>query len=345
MVLMMVVLLSGFLFFAVASFDERKGCGFEQRTEEEHAAIDAEANKYIATAGSDSRNAEIIVNVYWHVLTNASGSGDYGDAVVSKSIEILNSAFGGIESSYPECSSNDQSFTYESFPSSPFKFLLKRIDRVKSDNAYYLDYSESLAHREAYRIGDCSDLNIFTGESNYLGSASFPFDCPIEGDYQNPKKKDSVLLDYGTLPDGFLLSHNEGDNAVHQVGHWLGLLHTFNGGCDRNKGDRVSDTPREASPAYGCPISRDTCRSKGPCRFRGYDPIHNFMDYTSDCCKFRFTEGQIERMIGHVGAYRGLGTGDISDDDNYEYQLGIGFGFIEKILDFFGYILSHLFFN
>ncbi|KIM41040.1 hypothetical protein M413DRAFT_445788 [Hebeloma cylindrosporum] len=107
---------------------------------------------------------------------------------------------------------------------------------------------------------------------------------------------DGVVLLFETMPGGASLNR-QGGTLIHEAGHWLGLRHTFQGGCT-GVGDGVDDTPPQAEAHFGCPIGADTCPGDGP------DPIHNYMDYTDEGCRTEFTPGQIALMQKSIVAFR-----------------------------------------
>ncbi len=161
--------------------------------------------------------------------------------------------------------------------------------------------------------GPLTSLNIWICDivTNYgfIGIAS---NFGLSGEYNFPYKSpfgDGVYVEYRTLAG--LNSYqderfNLGFTTIHEVGHWLGLLHTFAGGCEDDNGlgglgDEIKDTPAEYEPTFGCPAdkTKDTCP-----QLKGYDPIHNFMDYSDDKCYTEFTSGQYKQMRYETMKYR-----------------------------------------
>lgn len=152
------------------------------------------------------------------------------------------------------------------------------------------------AMKTKFRTGGADVLNVYAiGMPNVstLGWATFP------SAYKSNPIEDGIVLRYTTMPGGSNTNLNLGRTLTHEAGHWVGLYHTFEGGCESgNGGDLVSDTTPEAEPAYGCTV-RDSCPN-----FTGDDPITNFMDYTDDSCMDHFTSGQIRRLKGQLRTYR-----------------------------------------
>jgi len=107
---------------------------------------------------------------------------------------------------------------------------------------------------------------------------------------------DGCIINPNTMVGG-VTGFDQGKTAVHEIGHWLGLYHTFQGGCG-SLGDQVADTPpaRYSSdmgqPA--CDDTQNTCPDTlGPGGTDAPDPNHNYMSYAPDSCMDNFTNGQL----------------------------------------------------
>jgi hypothetical protein len=228
-----------------------------------------------SSGGDTSSVTGGVINVYFHVIRRGTGvsNGDITATMINNQINVLNSAYS----------------------SWGWQFNLVTTTRTTNSTWFTGCYSSGVETqmKNALRQGTADDLNIYScsPSGGILGYATFP-----SGYASNPKK-DGVVILYSSVPGGTAAPYNEGDTGTHEVGHWMGLYHTFQGGCTTTN-DSVADTPAEASPAYGCPTGRNTCSSTGS------DPITNFMDYSDDYCMFKFTAGQDARMDSMFTTYR-----------------------------------------
>lgn len=100
--------------------------------------------------------------------------------------------------------------------------------------------------------------------------------------------------------------YDNGQTATHEVGHWFGLFHTFNGELDDPddpdnspcdiENDLVDDTPAMRK-GWSCDPTDDTCPF-----LPGNDPVNNYMSYGD--CRNQFTPGQKTRMISMYKTFR-----------------------------------------
>jgi hypothetical protein len=240
--------------------------------------------------------SEIVVPVCFHVLTSTNGSGNLENAQLQAQLDALNQAY----TSTSCCDTSKNWCTDECSVNTDISFAMAGVDDdgnivagvtysdvsnsaacvTRTVNNNWASGSGEFSMKSALRKGDASVLNAyFVNFSNgVLGYATYPWK------YSNIY--DGVVIHYRSVPGGGLTAFNEGDTMVHEVGHWMGLLHTFQGGC--SKSDGVEDTAPESGPNHGCfsPGTRDTCIGDGP------DPVFNFMDYSDDICMDEFTDGQ-----------------------------------------------------
>jgi len=260
-------------------------CGTDNPGVNQQRVIERDLLDFLRNQGESERNpGSVTVNVYWHVINKGSGiaNGDIPQSQIDSSINVLNNSYSGATGG----------------TNTPFRFVLAGVTRTTNTSWYTMGYGSAAetAAKNALHQGNCTSLNVYTANpgGGLLGWATFPWSC------SGQQLKDGVVILYSSVPGGSAYPYNEGDTLTHEVGHWLGLYHTFQGGCN-GQGDYVSDTPQEQSPAYGCPVGRNSCRNKP-----GNDPIENFMDYSDDYCMYKFTAGQSTRADSLTLQYRGL---------------------------------------
>ncbi|MEZ4956692.1 MAG: MopE-related protein [Saprospiraceae bacterium] len=152
-------------------------------------------------------------------------------------------------------------------------------------NVWIVDLESPVAGKTLYGFATTPTFNI-------LGGINYPLE-----------DKDGVVLNYISVgscsnpnPHNPTTSYKFGRAMVHEVGHWFGLNHLWgnednNASCEEgdNYDDGCTDTPKTNGYTNGCPLDE-------PCSCKTRDQFQNFMDYSDDKCRTRFTECQKERM-------------------------------------------------
>jgi hypothetical protein len=265
---------------APGSAGARGGHGDDHRpvSVAEQRRIEARTAQLLAAQRGDGRQKRIRVPVQVHVMAARSGAGNVARARIERQVRVMNQHFAGAESDVAAATR--------------FRFVLKGVDRY-SNSRWHRD-EQTKKYRQRTRVGGPKTLNIWLVDFAYLGIATFPWD------YAARPGVDGIRVQYTSLPGGSEANYDQGKTATHEAGHWLGLFHTFQGGCSATN-DGVADTPAQLGSTQGCPTNEpDTCPAR-----EGLDPIHNYMDYSYDTCMDQFTPGQKKRMRQMWRAYRG----------------------------------------
>jgi len=260
-----------------AFIDSGARCATRHPDHQEIMQVEDALEAFRSRFGSAERaSGSVDVPVYFHVINagNSVNQGNVPDAWINDQMAVLNDSYGGLTGG----------------ANTPFRFRLMGTTRTTNASWYTMSLG-SVQERQAKNAlhqGGADTLNLYSANpgGGVLGWATFPWD------YADNPAQDGVVILYNSMPGGSAAPYNEGDTATHEIGHWLGLYHPFEPPLPCTLGgDQVSDTPAERTPAYGCPIGRDTC----PVRL-GDDPVENFMNYSDDDCMVEFTQGQSTRM-------------------------------------------------
>ncbi|KAI9824729.1 MAG: hypothetical protein M1832_001555 [Thelocarpon impressellum] len=163
-------------------------------------------------------------------------------------------------------------------------------------NAAWARGSDQLAMKRKLRIGSYNDLNLYFLSDlggGLLGQCTFPTNSA------SALTEDGCIVLKGSMAGGNVPNYSKGLTAVHEIGHWLGLFHVFQGQSCSGAGDSVADTPLQSSPTQGCPATKDSCPNAP-----GNDAIENYMDYSYDSCMNKFSAGQSTRIAQFWQTYR-----------------------------------------
>jgi hypothetical protein len=254
----------------------------------------------------------IYIPVVFHVIHN-DGMENITQAQIMDQIRIINEDFRKKAGTNGAASSNPLAVDME------YEFRLAQVDpngnRHDGINRIKSTLTEDARNnvKSLSRWPSSQYLNIWvvktiasssgSGEGTVLGYAQFPMSMPFQS------STDGIVIraDYvGTIQTGN--GNGAGRTLTHEIGHWIGLYHTFQSGCVGNtastcnsQGDQVCDTPPVQDATFGCLTSRNSCTNDVP---DNSDQIENYMDYMDGRCANVYTPGQKARSLALMQQYR-----------------------------------------
>ncbi len=235
------------------------------------------------------------VKVWFHIIYQSNGTGNISDDVIEGQVEVLNQDFRAIAETM-----GSQGYDTK------INFELAGITRTQNDGWFTDSYFDEYSYKNALAKDQNQFINVYTNDADgYLGYSYYPQDSA-------GSTLDGIVLSYSAVGgrNNSFYPFDQGRTLVHEMGHYFGLTHTFEGSTCTNSysaGDLIVDTQAEITAHYGCSQSY-TCGTA--------DPIYNYMNYTDDSCMVQFTSEQANRAVCSMVNYRpNLFTIDLEQPD------------------------------
>ncbi|THB79197.1 MAG: zinc metalloprotease [Desulfobacteraceae bacterium] len=249
------------------------------------SAVPGDCSLYLTRIAAEyaPERVALVIPVYFHVIYKNDGTGNIPDQRIHDQMQVLNEDFRAMANTMGSQGEDTM-----------IQFELVQITRTQNDT--WFNDQDMTNCKSTLGVDQTRNLNIYTNSAGgYLGYAYLPQE-------DAGSVEDGIVMLHDTIggrDNGFSI-YNQGRTLVHEAGHYLGLLHTFDSyNCENaySSGDLIVDTPSESVEHYAC-SQTNTCNTP--------DPIYNYMNYTPDSCMHEFTPEQANRMVCSLINYRPL---------------------------------------
>jgi len=272
---------------------------------------------------SSDNLGEILIPVVVHVLYHEDVE-NISDQQIYSQIDVLNEAFSmenpSIQSTWPQTADVNIKFVLANVD--PNGASTSGITRTYTDvSSFIINLNEDVDYpqntymklpaqggKEAWPKKDYLNIWVINMPDILKGFATFP---NVVEDHL-----DGIVVQYqffgniGTANS--FPAYSEGKSCVHEVGHWLNIMHPWGLGNNCPVNDAIADTPAQSVYHFSCANSVTECGNALM--------LENYMQYTNDACQSIFTEGQKAIMRNNFAV--GGARENICDLNGYQEVTG-----------------------